>query len=335
MEQPIIYAEQLGTRHARIDFRGGFTDVAAILGQLAVDLGKCLPNFVREGGTKTHLLRGDLRALREPVLLVFDSYDDDVAGNRPLADWLSYNLLSEVGTARAMAVIVAGRRRPVLDGKTWRDLARLLPFRPITSLQDWEPWVQRRFPTFQESGAHLPTVLMAVGGHPALVSLLVRDDRQDSTPLSHEQFLVHRLEKLPWRPACPGRIDGGRDRQRAEPNPERVRVTVDAAAVLRSFDASSLSATSGITANEAHASFELLTRMPFVQRCARGQQQVWRIQETVRLGCRRSLASERRALSRFLRSSRSVLRGRPEHSQRQSIASTIASALTPRARRPS
>jgi hypothetical protein len=169
LRQAAIYARQLGIPAVRVDFKGGVLDVAGALGQFDLDLGAYLPNFAREGASKTHLLRKDLRALRQPVLLIFDHYED-VAENKTVADWLCQQLLGEVETALAVAVIVAGQKVPVYTNALWRGLMRHLPLEPITELDQWEPWVDRRYPDFRHKGAHLPTVLMIARGNPGVIA---------------------------------------------------------------------------------------------------------------------------------------------------------------------
>jgi hypothetical protein len=154
-----------------VDFKGGGVDVPAVLGQFDLDLGMNLPNFSRLGADKTHLLRKDLRALRQPVLIIFDSYEE-AAGNKPVADWLCQQFLNEIETAIGLAVIVAGQRIPKSASTSWSELTRCLQLEPITEPEHWEPWIDRRYPKFRQQGAHLPTVLMSARGNPALVATL-------------------------------------------------------------------------------------------------------------------------------------------------------------------
>jgi hypothetical protein len=91
VRQTAAYAKKLGIAVALVDFKGGPRDVSGILGQLYLEIGDHLPNFSREGANKPHLLRRDLRALRQPVLIIFDTYED-VANNVNIADWLSVRL---------------------------------------------------------------------------------------------------------------------------------------------------------------------------------------------------------------------------------------------------
>jgi hypothetical protein len=163
------YANQLGILVMGVNFKAGELDVAALLGQFDLDLGDRLPNFSRQGGDKTHLLRKDLRTLRQPVLIIFDSYEH-VAENKIVADWLSQQLLNEVVTAQGLAVIVAGQRVPDLTNASWREMARHLQLGPITEPADWERWITRRYPSFRDKGAHLPTVLVIAHGSPAVVA---------------------------------------------------------------------------------------------------------------------------------------------------------------------
>ena len=150
------------------------------LGLFELELGKHLPNFSREGAGKTHLLRKDLRALRQPVLLIFDHYED-VAQNKIVTDWLNQQLLMEVDTSLGLAVIVAGRAIPDFMSTAWRQLARQLPLGPICDQQEWEPWIARRYPGLRDKGADLSTVIMCAEGKPGMVAALceaiVKTDR--------------------------------------------------------------------------------------------------------------------------------------------------------------
>jgi SEFIR domain len=169
VRQAAVYAGKLGIPVVRVDLKGGGTDVESMLGQFDLDLGQHLPNFFREGASKTHLLRKDLRGLRQPVLVIFDTYEG-CAQNKPVVDWLTQQFLAEVETALGLAVIIAGQQVPDPRGTGWRDLVRHLPLKPITEIQYWEPWVEQHYPDFQRKGADLATVLMYAGGNPMIVS---------------------------------------------------------------------------------------------------------------------------------------------------------------------
>lgn len=168
VRQAVAYARRLGIPVVQVDFKGGGENVEAVLGQFDLDLGEHLPNFCRDGSCKPHLLRKDLRALRRPVLAIFDTYEK-AADNQPVADLLSQQLLWEVETALGLAAIVAGQRVPDLAAAPWRDLARHIPLQPITDAAHWVPWLERRYP-HMEHQKHLATILILTDGNPANVS---------------------------------------------------------------------------------------------------------------------------------------------------------------------
>lgn len=167
VREAAAYARILGIPVVYMDLKYGGVDIESILGQFDLDLSSHLPNFSRE--SKTHLLRKDLRALRRPVLVIFDGFEG-CTGNKPVADWLNQQFLREVETALSLAVIIAGQQVPDFRVASWRDLGRYLPLKPIMEIEHWEPWVNRHCPDFWKKGAHLPTVVMLAEGNPAVVS---------------------------------------------------------------------------------------------------------------------------------------------------------------------
>ncbi|HNK03975.1 MAG TPA: TIR domain-containing protein [Accumulibacter sp.] len=169
LRQTVRYAGQLHIPVVDVNLKGGTVERDEILGKFELELADRLPNFVGQGAKRTHLLRKDLRALRQPVLLLFDHYED-VAGNPQLSDWLSFELLEEVERSPALAVIVAGKQLPERNRGNWHELARHLQLGPIADADAWQPWVARRHPQFAERQADLSTILMLAEGHPAAVA---------------------------------------------------------------------------------------------------------------------------------------------------------------------
>jgi hypothetical protein len=169
VRQASVYARKLGIPVVHVDFKGGGVDIESILGHFDLELSQHLPNFSRNGANKTHLLRKDLRGLRQPVLVIYDSYEDCV-GNKTVADWLNQQFLTEVETAQGVAVIIAGQKVPDFTRAGWRALVRHLPLKLIKEIEHWRPWIERHFPDFQKSGADLRTVILIAEGNPAIVS---------------------------------------------------------------------------------------------------------------------------------------------------------------------
>jgi hypothetical protein len=168
LRQAAIYAKSLKLPVVYVDFNGGGSDTTAILGQFQLDLGDQLPNFCRESANKIHLLRGDMRALTRPALIVFDTYER-CASNTAVADWLNQQIFGEIEAAPGLAVIVAGQQIPDYRNAAWRDLARYVPLKPITEVECWKPWVEGHYPGLEKK-AHLPTLVLAAQGNPGNMS---------------------------------------------------------------------------------------------------------------------------------------------------------------------
>lgn len=166
VRQAAKYAKTLGISVAFVNLKGG-VDVSGILGQIDLDLGAQLPNFTRDA-SKTHLLRKDLRALRRPVLIIVDHFED-AAGNRIVVDWLCQQLLADVEASLCLAVIIAGRKVPDPNETAWRSFARPVRLEPIKDPLDWELWVANKYPQLRDKGHYLPVVLRLTDGNPLYV----------------------------------------------------------------------------------------------------------------------------------------------------------------------
>jgi hypothetical protein len=164
------YAKKLELPVAHVDFKYFGVDTGHVLGTFDLELGELLPQFRRDP-TKLHVLRKDLRALRQPLLLIFDSYET-AATNKALSDLVSGVILAEAVTAPAVAVIVAGQVVPDAAHAVWRDDSRRVCLEPITRVEHWEGWLARKFPSFREKKADINTILMATGGNPKVVAEL-------------------------------------------------------------------------------------------------------------------------------------------------------------------
>jgi len=167
--QSAQYARKLSIPVALIDFKGGTLTTDDVLEQIDLEIGALLPNFSQEQPKKSYTLRKDLRALRQPMLFIFDSYED-AAENQNIVDWLNVQFLGDLASAPAVAVIIAGQKTPERANTNWRELARHFSFTPITELVHWKEWASRRYPNVQEGA--LDILLKATGGQPSLMTSL-------------------------------------------------------------------------------------------------------------------------------------------------------------------
>jgi hypothetical protein len=171
------YARKLGILVIDINLKGGIMRVEDLLGTFSLEASGYLPNFIGEGASKMHLLRKDLRMLNQPLLIIFDHYED-TKENKPVADWISLQLLAEIETSLNVVVIVGGQQLPAYANANWRHLARHLVLGPITEFDAWKDWVLRRYPGFQEKGDIL-TLIKASDGSPLLMSTLCEKVAKD------------------------------------------------------------------------------------------------------------------------------------------------------------
>jgi len=287
VRQAAAYAKKLGIAVALVDFKGGPRDVLGILGQLYLEIGDLLPNFSRQGADKAHLLRGDLRKLRQPVLVIFDSYED-VANNPNIADWLNQQFFTEFETALGVAAIVAGQQVPDYRKAGWRDLVRHLPLEPITEIEHWAPWVDQQYPDFRRKGADLRTVLMYAGGIPFVVSqvceaISTRSGRHFLQTLEHTQGDTRSQATLTAEFLLASLPEG---------ELQRVRDALDAAALLRWFDDDLLGEVLQIPSEEVRHRSEALNNFSFLERYRKGEEEVCYIYEATRLGWRKKIAGD-------------------------------------------
>jgi len=166
LRQARTYAKKLAVPVAYIDFRGGMQNLHDVLGHISLEIGNLVPNFTNDGATKTHLLRRDLRNLKQPILLIFDGYEG-AAENKAITDWVNQQLLPEVETSLSVAVIIAGQASPRVANATWRELAQYLVLEPITDFEAWREWTSRKFPRVGD--LQLQVLVTATKGSPGLM----------------------------------------------------------------------------------------------------------------------------------------------------------------------
>lgn len=166
VRQSVAYAKQLGMPVAHIDFKSGTLKTEDVLGLIDLEVGSHLPNFFRQEPKKIYTFKKDLRALRNPILFIFDSYEDAV-GNHNLAEWLNVQLLGDLENTPAIAVIIAGQKVPDSTHTSWRNLVRDFHLLPITESAPWKEWALHRYPNVCESD--LNTLLRLAGGQPSLM----------------------------------------------------------------------------------------------------------------------------------------------------------------------
>jgi hypothetical protein len=160
------YAQFLGIPVAQIDLKG-YATVQEVLGRIYVELKPHLPSFVRDGGSRTHLLIEDLWQLRRPVLIILDTYEKAVPS---IDEWLCQHLLPQVERAFGLAVVIGGVTCPRWDDMRWSSVTHHIAMQPIRDTAHWEQWLRDQYPHFQRDMIDVHTLTMASGGVPRIFS---------------------------------------------------------------------------------------------------------------------------------------------------------------------
>jgi hypothetical protein len=142
--QAKVYAKKLHVPLAHVDFKACALSSEAVLREIARDLRGQLPGFVSGGSNRIDLLRTDLREMRRPVLIIFDSYEK-AAENPDLAQWLSLQVLAEVDESPGLAVIVAGQKTPDHTHAGWRGMAERIELENIQDVDAWHDWARSKY----------------------------------------------------------------------------------------------------------------------------------------------------------------------------------------------
>jgi hypothetical protein len=145
-----------------IDFNSDSSKEGA-LDTLRLDLGSQLPHFSRPNGS-TFDLRGDLRALTKPTVLLFDTYEKASPQAREL---IATILLGELEKLPAIRIIIAGKEVPEHAKAIWARSVRYFPLGPINDPQHWARVAATHHPNLKTE--HVEAVTFASAGEPGSV----------------------------------------------------------------------------------------------------------------------------------------------------------------------
>ena len=171
MKELRAFAEHQGVRSVLLDFKGCpsrdevFESLRAELGQ-----GILRQTWNSQGTVRFHNLIADLQHLAEPLLLIFDTYEQ---ASEDAQKWLESHLLLKLDRAPKVVVVIGGQKVPDHERHVWSDLARPLPLGAIDDPSQWMEYAERewRYTLSLEAATMLTTV---TGGNPAQLSSFVK-----------------------------------------------------------------------------------------------------------------------------------------------------------------
>lgn len=145
-----------------IDFKGNSTRETA-LETVSLGLAKYLPRFAKHG-SQTRDLRADLRALKQPIVLLFDTYEKASPEAKELVQNL---LLGDLDQTPAVRIIIAGQLVPDHEKAIWANSVRCFTLGPITDSSHWKRYAKRHHPHLNSE--QIETVTEVALGHPGSI----------------------------------------------------------------------------------------------------------------------------------------------------------------------
>jgi hypothetical protein len=168
IQECISYAEHRGVPYASVDFKGGLP-LEEVFASMVLDLGQ---DMLRDalsclGSGRSHAVIADLQRLRQPLLLVFDTYEDATQNGQT---WVETQLLPRLGRCPAIVVVIAGRKVPEQSARSWAPLACTVALPPIRRVEDWFDFAKRNYGVSPLKREHVEAITVSVDGNPGLVS---------------------------------------------------------------------------------------------------------------------------------------------------------------------
>jgi hypothetical protein len=159
--------KNLATAH--VDFKGT-PSLENVLDSILFDLpAKLLTRTAKTEGSSRRLeLIRDLQQVTEPVLLIFDTYEQASADAQK---WLEGQFLARLHSAPALLVVVAGQSTP--NSGSWWSLAKAHELPPIDEVRHWLEYSRIRWADVQFSHDHVEALMLAAGGQPGRVFALL------------------------------------------------------------------------------------------------------------------------------------------------------------------
>ena len=113
----------------------------------------------------------DLQRVRNPVLLLFDTYEQAPQGAQ---NWVETQLLRRIARCPALVVVIAGQKVPEQSGKNWTGLARTVALLPISRIEDWVDYVVRSLGSALIKPEHVEFAMLMNDGDPGRISAILK-----------------------------------------------------------------------------------------------------------------------------------------------------------------
>jgi hypothetical protein len=161
----VKYARTLKVPSALLDCKG-CPSLDSLFETLRLDLGKrILRNaYTATGQARFYQLIADLQQLAQPLVLVFDTYQE---ASPEAQTWLEIQFLPRLEQA-PVVVVIGGQSVPDHTKYPWHAVAEFRELQPIKRIDDWRELNERKWRCALLQDAHIRGVLAATGGNPGL-----------------------------------------------------------------------------------------------------------------------------------------------------------------------
>jgi hypothetical protein len=162
------YAKALQVLTVYVDFKDTMLlHEKNVLLEIQLGLRRVLPGFASQGDPDRWKLGLALGTLRDPVLILLDTYEK-AAATKDLVEWIETRLLAEVEECVPLRFIIGGQKVPDFSQARWRERAEAVELTGIHDKQAWKDWAQAMNPEVDEESVE--AFVAGFNGVPANIS---------------------------------------------------------------------------------------------------------------------------------------------------------------------
>lgn len=165
------YAHYLELPVASLNFKG-CPSLNDMVDTLLMDLGSGILQQAHavSGTDRFSLLISDLQQIHEPLLLIFDTYDQ---ASEDARNWLENQLLPRLERAPCVVVLIGGQQIPDYDKYLWRKLTEIRELQPIQEADEWLKYSQRKWECPHLKTSHVEAFTLYTDGDPGQLHMLL------------------------------------------------------------------------------------------------------------------------------------------------------------------
>jgi hypothetical protein len=172
LQVPVVY----------VDFKVSKLLIEAnALRELQFGLASVLPGFATAKEPDRWVLRRALRELKQPALIVLDTYER-VTETKDLVEWLETQLLAEADECDQLRFLIGGQKVPDVANARWREQAEQVELDRIHDQTMWRDWIHELNPNVDDK--HVEGIVLGLEGIAGNISTVLRTCAQNLSRLA-------------------------------------------------------------------------------------------------------------------------------------------------------